>query len=31
MYSALSGGGYWHEGVANPTVAEIQAATYYAG
>ena len=31
MYAAVSGGGYWYEGVANATVAQLQAATYFAG
>lgn len=30
-YSAVAGGGYWYEGVGATTVAQLQAATYYAG
>ena len=31
MYAPVLGGGYWFEGVANATVAQLQAATYFAG
>ena len=30
-YAAVAGGGYWFEGVGNTTVAQLQAATYFAG